>query len=203
MSLAATQLRLAPAEALAAVTVNAAHVLGRADRVGRLVPGHAADLVLVDAPDWRHLAYHLGGDVVRTVVARGSRRLEPRGILGRVPTRKQRRRRAKEQRHEYEVVYVDDEGNEVEVDPDSENDTRAPRPRAGKDGAQPLREPERRRPRGPEPPTWQRSARRALIMAPFFFAFLYILQRDVASALVVQPLLRGACSSRSATGSTG
>jgi imidazolonepropionase len=71
-SLAATQLRLSPAEALAACTVNAAHVLGRADRVGRLAPGYAADLVLLDAPDWRYLAYHLGGKVVAGVVLAGS-----------------------------------------------------------------------------------------------------------------------------------
>jgi imidazolonepropionase len=70
-SLAATQLRLGPAEALAACTVNAAHVLNRADRKGRLAPGYDADLVLLDAPDWRYLAYHLGGDLVRTVVVSG------------------------------------------------------------------------------------------------------------------------------------
>src|SRR5581483_136633 len=67
-SLAATQLRLSPAEALAACTVNAAHVLGRPDR-GRLARGYRADVALLDAPDWRYLAYHLGGDVVaRTIV---------------------------------------------------------------------------------------------------------------------------------------
>jgi imidazolonepropionase len=70
-ALAATQLELSPAEALAAVTVNAAHVLGRADTVGRIAPGYRADLVLLDAPDWRHLAYHLGGDLVHTVVVAG------------------------------------------------------------------------------------------------------------------------------------
>jgi imidazolonepropionase len=72
-SLAATQLRLAPAEALAACTVNAAHVLGRADRLGRLAPGYAADLVLIDAPDWRYLAYHLGGDLIAGVIRSGAR----------------------------------------------------------------------------------------------------------------------------------
>jgi imidazolonepropionase len=70
-SLACTQLHLSPAEALAACTVNAAHVLGRSDRIGRLAPGYEADLVLLDAPDWRHLAYHLGGDLVTTVVLGG------------------------------------------------------------------------------------------------------------------------------------
>ena len=70
-SLAATQLKLSPAEALAACTVNAAHVLGRADSLGRLAPGYRADVVLLDAPDWRYLAYHLGGDVVERVVLAG------------------------------------------------------------------------------------------------------------------------------------
>jgi imidazolonepropionase len=73
-SLAATQLKLAPAEALGACTVNAAHVLGRADRLGRLAPGFRADLVLLDAPDWRYLAYHLGGDLVAQVVLAGELR---------------------------------------------------------------------------------------------------------------------------------
>jgi imidazolonepropionase len=71
-SLACTQLRLSPAEALGACTVNAAHVLGRGDRVGRLAPGYRADVVLLDAPDWRYLAYHLGGEVVSTVVREGT-----------------------------------------------------------------------------------------------------------------------------------
>ena len=70
-ALAATQLRLAPEEALAACTVNAAHVLSRADRKGRLARGFDADIVLVAAHDWRYLAYHLGGDVVHTVVRGG------------------------------------------------------------------------------------------------------------------------------------
>jgi imidazolonepropionase len=71
-SLACTQLGLSPAEALSACTVNAAHVLGRADRIGRLAPGFAADIVLLDAPDWRYLAYHLGGDLVATVIEAGA-----------------------------------------------------------------------------------------------------------------------------------
>ena len=70
-ALAATQLKLSPAEALCACTVNAAHVLGRADRIGRIAPGFAADLTVVDAPDWRYLAYHLGGDLVAAVIKDG------------------------------------------------------------------------------------------------------------------------------------
>lgn len=71
MSLACTQLRLTPEEALTACTANAAHVLGHADRKGRLAPGFGADLVLLGAEDWRHLAYHLGGPVVETVIRGG------------------------------------------------------------------------------------------------------------------------------------
>jgi imidazolonepropionase len=70
-SLASTQLKLSPSEALGAVTVNAAHVLGRADRVGRLAAGFRADVVLLDAPDWRYLAYSLAGDIVAAVVRGG------------------------------------------------------------------------------------------------------------------------------------
>ena len=61
MNLACTRLGLTPAEALCACTANAAHVLDLGD-VGRLAPGYMADVLLLDAPDWRHVAYHLGGD---------------------------------------------------------------------------------------------------------------------------------------------
>jgi imidazolonepropionase len=70
-SLACTQMRMSPEEALAACTVNAAHVLGLSGSVGRLAPGQRADVVLLEADDWRHLAYHLAGDVVHTVVLGG------------------------------------------------------------------------------------------------------------------------------------
>ncbi len=61
MNLACTRLGLSPAEALCACTANAAYVLGLQD-VGRLAPGYMADVLLLDGPDWRHVAYHLGGD---------------------------------------------------------------------------------------------------------------------------------------------
>ena len=73
-SLAATQLKLSPAEALSACTVNAAHVLGRAGRIGRIAPGYRADIALLDADDWRYLAYHLAGNVVERVVIGGELR---------------------------------------------------------------------------------------------------------------------------------
>jgi imidazolonepropionase len=71
-SLACTQLHLSPAEALSAVTVNAARVLGCAGDRGRIASGLRADLLLIDAPDWRYLAYHLAGDLVAAVIRDGA-----------------------------------------------------------------------------------------------------------------------------------
>jgi imidazolonepropionase len=45
-------------------------VLGAED-VGRLAPGYKADVLLLDAPDWRHLPYHLGGDRFSTRIKSG------------------------------------------------------------------------------------------------------------------------------------
>jgi imidazolonepropionase len=75
-ALACTQLHLAPEEALAACTVNAAHVLGRGATVGRLAPGYNADVLLLGAADWRYVAYHLGGEVVHSVIRKGGVVLE-------------------------------------------------------------------------------------------------------------------------------
>jgi imidazolonepropionase len=72
MTLACTQLGVAPEVALTASTVNAAHVLGRADRIGRIAPGYAADVVLLETVDWRHLAYHFAGELVAAVVKDGA-----------------------------------------------------------------------------------------------------------------------------------
>jgi imidazolonepropionase len=71
-SLAVTQLHLTPAEALSGCTVNAAYVLGRAGEIGRIAPGYIADLVLLDATDWRYLSYHLGADLIAAVIEAGN-----------------------------------------------------------------------------------------------------------------------------------
>ena len=70
MNLACTRLGLSPAEALSACTANAAHVLGLED-TGRLAPACRADVLVLDAPDWRYLAYHLGGDRFAAVIKAG------------------------------------------------------------------------------------------------------------------------------------
>lgn len=71
MTLACLHLRLTPSEALVAATINAAHALGLADRIGSLEVGKQADLVVWDMPSHAHLAYHFGVSLVRTIIKRG------------------------------------------------------------------------------------------------------------------------------------
>ncbi|MCI0340552.1 MAG: imidazolonepropionase [Planctomycetales bacterium] len=70
-TLACVLLRMTPAEALAGLTVNAAHSLGLGSECGRLAPGYGADLLLLDVPSWRYVPYHFGVNHVDTVVAGG------------------------------------------------------------------------------------------------------------------------------------
>jgi imidazolonepropionase len=71
MSLACLGLRLTPAEALVAATLNAAYAIGEGDQAGSLEVGKRADLVVWEAPDHRHIPYTLGANLVRDVVAGG------------------------------------------------------------------------------------------------------------------------------------
>jgi imidazolonepropionase len=71
MALAARYLRLTPAQALAAATINAAYAVGRGDRVGSLEPGKQADLVIWAAPAYPHLSYRFGSNLAQTVIKRG------------------------------------------------------------------------------------------------------------------------------------
>ncbi len=71
MALACRYGGLLPAEALNAGTINAAHAVGLGDRVGSIEAGKQADLLVVDAPDYRHLVYWLGGNPVEQVIKRG------------------------------------------------------------------------------------------------------------------------------------
>lgn len=71
MTVACLELRMTPAEALVAVTVNAAHALGLGEEIGSLEPGRQADLVVWRVPSAGQLPYWVGADLVATVVKGG------------------------------------------------------------------------------------------------------------------------------------
>lgn len=86
-----------------------------------------------------------------------------------MPTRKQRRRRQKGLRHDYEYVYVDEEGHELEVDPD-EVDDRSSRRNGKRDTKRPAQKSRQGRPVRPvSPPSWRRVGKRALLFGPLIF----------------------------------
>lgn len=71
IELACRMMRLTPAEAIVAATVNAACAIGRGDSAGSIVAGRPADLIVTDVPNYRYLPYHYGVNPVTTVVKRG------------------------------------------------------------------------------------------------------------------------------------
>jgi hypothetical protein len=89
-----------------------------------------------------------------------------------MPSRKQRRRRAKERRHEWEEVWVDDQGNEVEPPADEEtpgrSEKRASAPARRQTGMRTV-----------QPPSWRRVGKRALIFAPLMFLTVSFLSSEL------------------------
>jgi imidazolonepropionase len=71
VSLASMVLRMTPAEAIVAATLNAAHAVGAADAVGSLEVGRLCDLVVWEVDDHRAIPYHYGVNLARIVVKRG------------------------------------------------------------------------------------------------------------------------------------
>jgi len=71
IALACRYLKLTPAQAIAASTINAAQAIRRADRIGSLTPGKQADLLVLSVPDYRHLGYRFGTNLVRQVIKCG------------------------------------------------------------------------------------------------------------------------------------
>jgi hypothetical protein len=104
-----------------------------------------------------------------------------------MPSRKQRRRAQKERRHEYETVWIDAEGNETDEPPEGAVEASPAR----RDGAKPKAQQQQRGGRGgrvPQPPSWERAAKRALILGAVIFALFYVLGsknggHNIASAL--------------------
>jgi hypothetical protein len=102
-----------------------------------------------------------------------------------MPTRKQRRKREKDLRHEWEEVYVDDDGRELEPE---EVEELAPAV-AAKNGATPRIKPKAkssqparmaRGGRTVQPPSWRRVLKRAAIFAPLMYVFITLTNRSVS-----------------------
>jgi len=109
-----------------------------------------------------------------------------------MPTKKQRRRRAKELRHEYDFVIYDDDGNEVPVDPEERRAEReqkvAAKPKPGRVSqtgkARSLREPPQ--------PTWERAFRRGGMMGGLMLiAFIFIFKNGPVASRVAIGLVYG------------
>ena len=106
-----------------------------------------------------------------------------------MPTRKQRRRQQKSRRHEYEYVYVDDEGNEVDVDEadigaarNGKRETREKQPAKKGDA--------RRTPsRAIDPPSWRRSGKRALILGPLLIIAMMLFNQDLPLSQQIAPAI--------------
>ena len=73
LSLAVTQMRMSPAEAITAATINAAASVGRIESIGSLEAGKLANFVIYDCDDYRELAYWFGVSLVRDVFVRARR----------------------------------------------------------------------------------------------------------------------------------
>src|SRR5207247_186471 len=124
---------------------------------------------------------------------RRRRRHAGRVTLRTMPTKKQRRRQQKSRRHDYEYVYVDDEGNEVAVDPtelraEKDNGKVETRGRS----ATTKKTPARAGGRVIEPPSWRRAVKRAAIWAP-----LLVLERNEAARAPLGGLAAGLDAHRS------
>jgi len=78
LSLAVTQMRMSPAEAITAATINAAASLNRVDQIGSSEGGKLANFAIYDCQDYRELAYWFGVSLVRDVFVRGKRVVIPR-----------------------------------------------------------------------------------------------------------------------------
>ena len=71
LSLACTQLRMTPAEAITAATINSAYSLGRDKQIGSLEVGKLADISIFDVDDYREIPYYFGMNTCHTTIKRG------------------------------------------------------------------------------------------------------------------------------------
>jgi len=71
VGLACRQMKMTPAEALTASTLNAAYAIDQGDRIGSLEAGKQADIIILDVPNYRQIPYWFGQNLVETVIKKG------------------------------------------------------------------------------------------------------------------------------------
>lgn len=71
IALACRAMKLTPAQAIAAATINSAHAIRRSETIGSIEAGKQADMLILSVPDYRHLGYRYGTNLVRQVIKRG------------------------------------------------------------------------------------------------------------------------------------
>lgn len=71
IALGCRYMRLTPAQAIAAATINAAAAISRADKIGSIEVGKQADLLILTEADYRHLGYRFGANLVQMVIKKG------------------------------------------------------------------------------------------------------------------------------------
>lgn len=71
IALACRMMKITPAQAIAASTINSAHAIRRADTIGSIEVGKQADMLILSVPDYRHLGYRYGTNLVKQVIKRG------------------------------------------------------------------------------------------------------------------------------------
>jgi imidazolonepropionase len=80
LSLACTQMKMSPAAAITASTINAAYSVNRGDRIGSFEPGKLANFAIFDCQDYRELAYWFGVPQTHSVYVRGECALRSGGL---------------------------------------------------------------------------------------------------------------------------
>jgi imidazolonepropionase len=72
LSIACSQMKMRPSEAITAATINAAYSLGKSDRLGSIEEGKQADIVLMDVPDYREIPYFMGMNHCVVTIKKGN-----------------------------------------------------------------------------------------------------------------------------------